>query len=442
MRIRITAIAASIVGVVLILVGVAAVLVVRSELYENLDRSLDQRAADVDAATRSEDELVLASSNLEDHFAQVLDAEGRVIAATPNAVDVAPDWPLPDSGTVVLSTGTVPIEDDQYRVLVRASDVDGVRRYTVVGENIDDLRDTIRALVIALAVAIPAALAVLAVTVWWLVGRTLRPVDAIRREVDEIGLEELSRRVPVPGTADEVDRLAATMNLMLDRLEVAAAHQRRFTADASHELRTPLTRMRTQIEVEQRGPSEDVQAVLGSLLDDVTDMQQLVDDLLFLARRDASTSSAAAPRSKVDLDVVVDDEVRAARDESSVAIDSSAVDAVEVLANERDLRRLVRNLLSNAVRHAQSRVVVGLTSTDGCVELVVTDDGPGIPASDRERVFERFVRLDESRSSGGGGSGLGLAIVREIAVAHGGNVHIDDAIGGAGGARLVLRLPA
>ena len=436
MRRRITTIATLIVGVVLVLVGVAAVLVVRYELYENLDRSLDQRAADVDAATRADGGPVLASSNLEDHFAQVLDEEGRLLAATPNAVDVPTDWTLPDSGTLTFSTSSVPIEDDAYRVLVRTSDVDGERRYTIVGENIDDLRDTVRSLVLALLIAIPLALLVLAVVVWWLVGRTLRPVDAIRREVDEIGLDELSRRVPVPGTADEVDRLAATMNRMLDRLGVAAAQQRRFTADASHELRTPLTRMRTQIEVEQRDPSDDVAAVLGSLLDDVTDMQQLVDDLLFLARRDASTVEQWA---KIDLDVVVDDEVRAARAESAVPIDSSGVAAVEVQANERDLRRLVRNLLANAIRHARSHVTVRLTTVDDHVELVVADDGPGIPSADRERVFERFVRLDESRSSQRGGSGLGLAIVREIAVAHGGSVRIDDAAGG--GTQLVVRLP-
>jgi signal transduction histidine kinase len=230
---------------------------------------------------------------------------------------------------------------------------------------------------------------------------------------------------------------------MLDRLEVAAEHQRRFTADASHELRTPLTRMRTQIEVEQRDSSDEVEALLGSLLDDVSDMQQLVDDLLFLARRDASSSSVATPRSKVDLDVVVDDEVRAARAESTIHIDSSAIDAVEVTVNERDLRRLVRNLLSNAVRHAESSVVVRLTTNDDLVELVVTDDGPGIPESDRDRVFERFVRLDESRSSGGGGNGLGLAIVREIAVAYGGTVHVDDDDGAdGGGARFTVRFPS
>ena len=431
-------IAAAIAAAVLLVVGVALVVVVRGELYENLDRSLDQRAADVDIATRTESAPMIMTSDPEDHFAQVLDASGRLIAATGNAEDLATAWPLPDAGTTTFTTDSLPIEDDAYRVLVRVSDDGGVRRYTVVGENIDDLRDTIRTLVATLAILFPVALAALAAAVWWLVGRTLRPVDDIRAEVDAIGLQQLDRRVPAPGTGDEVDRLAATMNEMLDRLEVAAAQQRRFVADASHELRTPLTRMRTQLEVDLRSGVVDHERTLRSVLDDTVEMQQLVDDLLFLARRDAIGAGAGVvPAMTVDLDVLALDEARAVRDESTVEIDTSGVGAAAVPGSESDLRRLLRNLLTNAVRHATGRVTVSLREEGSHAVLTVEDDGPGIPAVDRDRVFERFVRLDEAR--GGGGSGLGLAIVREITIAHGGTVRIvDTELGGAG---IVVTLP-
>jgi len=440
-RRRITVLAALIVAAVLTIVGLAVVSAVRIELYAHLDRSLAQRAADVDAATdRSDADPVIATADLEDHFVQVLDTDGQVIAASPNADDIDPRWPLPATGTITLTTSSLPLDDGDYRVVVRASGTGGERRYTVVGENVDDLRDTIGALVVTLAIVFPLALGALALAVWWLVGRTLRPVDDIRAEVDSIGLQALDRRVPVPGTGDEVDRLAATMNEMLGRLEVASAQQRRFVADASHELRTPLTRMRAQLDVELLDDRGDHRQTLASVLDDTIEMQQLVEDLLFLARRDAVPANARErPGNAVDLDVVVLDEVRAARGESTLELDASRVEAVEVRGNDADLRRLVRNLLTNAVRYARSRVEIAVYADESTAVLTIADDGPGIPVGERSRVFERFVRLDDARSARTGGSGLGLAIVQEIAEAHCGTVRIDQS--SLGGTGLVVTLP-
>ncbi|MEZ5410272.1 MAG: HAMP domain-containing sensor histidine kinase [Acidimicrobiales bacterium] len=438
MRRRITILAALIVAAVLAVVGLAVVWVVHRELYGNLDRSLAQRAADVGARTGADPVIVV--SDPEDHFAQVFDADGRVIAASPNAAHLDVGWPQPATGTRTLTAGSLPIDDGAYRVLVRAVGSGSERRYTVVGQSTDDLRDTVRALVVTLAILFPLALLALALAVWWLVGRTLRPVDAIRAEVDSIGLQALDRRVPVPGTGDEVDRLAATMNEMLDRLEVASAQQRRFVADASHELRTPLTRMRTQLDVELRSGAGEHQQTLLSVRDDAIDMQTLVEDLLFLARRDAVRVPAGRRAAHpLDLDVVVLDEVHAVRRESTVELDASAVDAVEVRGSDADLRRLVRNLLANAVRYAESRVEVAVRAEQSTAVVTVADDGPGIPAGDRARVFGRFVRLDESRSARSGGSGLGLAIVQEIAEAHRGTVRIDDTA--MGGTCVVVALP-
>jgi signal transduction histidine kinase len=283
--------------------------------------------------------------------------------------------------------------------------------------------------------------AVLGVMVWWLVGRTLEPVSRIRREVDAIGLGELDRRVPTPGTGDEIDELATTMNAMLARLEQSAGQQRRFVSDASHELRTPLARVRSTIEVELAQPDDQrsdvsLESTCRSALDDVVGMQDLVDDLLLIARTDIAQPEHV--RKLVDLDVVVDDEVRQLRPTSTVHIDMTRVSAATIAGDASQLARVVRNALANAVRHAASRVEVTLVERE-TVELMIDDDGPGIPTADRERVFERFVRLDEARAQADGGTGLGLAIAHDIVVAHGGAIAIADAP--LGGVRVIITLP-
>jgi signal transduction histidine kinase len=262
--------------------------------------------------------------------------------------------------------------------------------------------------------------------VWVLVGRTLRPVERIRAEVSSIGLDELGRRVPVPAGDDEIARLAATMNEMLERLDGAHRRQQRFVADASHELRTPLTRMRTELEV----PGGDPDALRRSVLDDVVTLQRLIDDLLVLARRDAGASTATRP---VDLDEIVLEEARAAG-----GVDVSAVSAAQVRGDPAALRRVVRNLLDNARRHATARVAVAVREDGDVAVVTVDDDGPGIPPDRRAEVFRRFTRLDDARTSAGG-SGLGLAIVDAVVTEHGGAVAIDDSP--LGGARVEVRLP-
>ncbi len=439
-RIRITAIAAVISVVVLAVVAVIVVVVARGQLRDNLDRSLEQRADEVLAALGTDGGPALSDSNPEDRFVQVIADDGAVMMATANVQDVGALVALPVGRQEFATREDLPVEDDAFRVLVRRGDVAGEVVYVVVGENIDDLRDAVRAMVGAIAIAFPIAVLGLAVTVWWLVGRTLRPVEAIRREVESIGLMELDHRVPTPGTGDEIDLLAGTMNEMLARLEAASAKQRRFVADVSHELRTPLTRMRTTLEVDLAHPGADLEVTARAALGDAIDMQQLVDDLLFLARSDAGRQT---PRHRlVDLDVVVDREVQRAREETagSPRIDMSQVSAAVVHGDVQQLTRLVRNLLTNALRHADTLVRIGLSDGErGGVVLTVADDGPGVPPEDRERVFERFVRLDEARSSREGGTGLGLAIVRDIATAHGATATVGETP--TGGATFEVRFP-
>ena len=237
---------------------------------------------------------------------------------------------------------------------------------------------------------------------------------------------------------DEISRLALTMNRMLERLDLAAERQRRFVADAAHELRTPLTRIRTDVEVDLAQPGRaDPAATNARVHDEVVTLQDLLDDLLHLARADAGVGSTGF--EPVDLDDIVLSEIRAQRDHTDVTIDETGVSAAHLNGHAADLARAVRNLLTNAVRHATSTVTVTLSEHQSAIELTVADDGPGIAREDREHIFERFARVDDARARNDGGTGLGLAITKEIAEQHGGTVTYDARSGP--GARFTISLP-
>jgi signal transduction histidine kinase len=262
-------------------------------------------------------------------------------------------------------------------------------------------------------------------------------VEDIRREVAAIGDDALDHRVSVPASDDEIGRLAVTMNQMLARLEDASRRQRNFVADASHELQSPITSLRTQLEVAMAHDHNDWPALATRLLGDTDQMERLVRDLLFLAR--TSSEEEAWRPDLVDLDDVVMEEAARVRSVTSSTVDTSRISAAPVTGNADELRRLVRNLVENAVRHANRMVRLSLSSDDQTVRLDVVDDGPGIAPEDRERVFDRFTTIDSARQRSTG-SGLGLAIARTIAVRHGGTLEAIDS-DGAGGAHFVFLLP-
>jgi signal transduction histidine kinase len=275
------------------------------------------------------------------------------------------------------------------------------------------------------------------------VGVTLRPVEALRR-----GAETISRgadeggggarpgQLPVPSSRDEIHRLAVTLNEMLGRLAAARDRQRAFVADAAHELRSPLTNMRTELEVAQRlGDRTDWPALADDLLLDVQRLARLVDDLLLLARTGAEAGRPAGA-GPVELGELLS-QVTARYPSPSVRL-STPGGPLWTVGDRDALARVFANLLDNATRHARDGVQVSAV-TDGAYRLVVVvDDGPGVPAADRERVFERFTRLDDARDRDAGGAGLGLSIVRELVGRHGGTVTLADA---GPGVRAEVRLP-
>jgi signal transduction histidine kinase len=289
-------------------------------------------------------------------------------------------------------------------------------------------RDTLWAVLLP---GIPALVLLVAGLTWAAVGRALRPVAAIRRELADITATDLHRRVPVPHAGDEIAALATTTNATLDRLEQAVDRHQRFVADAAHELRSPLAVLRTRLEIEPAAGPE----LRDEALADVERIQRLSTDLLLLARLDAGEPPETAD---VDLSQLAAEEAAPRRARSDVAVTLRIEDGVVVSGSDGQLRRLVSNLVDNAVRHAGTSVEVRLSETGAGAVLDVVDDGPGIPAAQHELVFDRFTRLDEARTRDSGGSGLGLAIVRDIAVRHGGTAEV---VAGPPGAHLRVQLP-
>ncbi len=434
-RTRITALATLVVVVVLILTSVALLTSQRRFLVDNLDESL--RAHNVELANRADGGAFrspLVARGDDDAFAQVVGADGTVVASTANFVD-QPALAGPREGTDSSFRSTRPLAGQpEYRILSRR--VGNIVVHT--GSPLDDIKDSLAALRRGLWVAIPCVAGILAVLIWFLVGRTLRPVESIRREVADISGRDLHRRVPEPDTGDEIAHLARTMNAMLDRLQDAADRQQHFVADASHELRNPLTRIRSELEVDLRNPdTADLAATHRSVLEEAEHLQRLVDDLLILARIDAGHQRSRSVA--VDLDDIALRETARLRDATPIRIDTSGIGAAQVSGDPDQLTRVVRNLADNAVRHAKTAVVVTLTEDSGLAKLTVADDGPGIPPDQREQVFQRFTRLDEARTNSDGGTGLGLAIAREIATRHGGTIVLDP--DRSAGTRFVVELP-
>jgi signal transduction histidine kinase len=425
-----------------VVAAVALVVLLHRSLLSDVDSQATLRLEDV-AALAQRDQVPDSLAGADDGTVAQVVANGRVIAQSPliRGSDPLTDV-TPAPGQVVMRTlDHPPIGDgdsDAYRVAATQVSTPSGPVVVLTAAPLDPVTETMDILQVLLLVLVPALILVVGVTTWRLVGRTLEPVEAIRRQVAEISATALDHRVPVPATGDEVDRLAHTMNAMLDRLDAAARRQRSFVADASHELGSPLATIRAKLEVGLARPTTvDWPRLAEAWLAEQARLERLVQDLLLLARVDEGVP-VRAPVA-VDLDELVLREAGDLRARGRVRVDVAEVGGGRVRGDAEQLRRVVSNLLDNAERHATSTVHCGLRQDGGTVELEVRDDGPGIAPAERERVFERFVRVDEARNRSRGGTGLGLAIVRDIVTAHGGTAEVSDT---PSGARLVVRLPA
>jgi len=304
-----------------------------------------------------------------------------------------------------------------------------------VASSLEPIKRTVDRVQGALFFAVPSLVGAVAILAWMMTGRALRPVSAITSRAQAITSTTLDQRVPEPPTEDEIGQLARTVNAMLDRLESASERQKRFVSDASHELRSPVASIRLQVETALMHPEQaDWEEVGRTVLAEDQRLSGLVDNLLALARIE---EGQRRPQSEVDLDEIVHDQLERPR---RVAVDRSGVLAGRVYGVRDEMTSVVRNLLDNAERHAASEVKVTLATTGPWVRLAVEDDGPGVEPNLRDKVFERFTRLQEARSRDAGGAGLGLALTKRIVETHHGRIYIEDSA--LGGAAFVVELPA
>ena len=416
---------------------VIAATVFRMQLTRSLTTSIRnealERAADVaQIAAEERPPLVLPNEGPTVAWIQMVDAHDNVVSSSFNARTLV--HPLisvttvrTDSLTVRTATG-LPINQGAT-VVVASARTTGTPALTVlVALPLTAAESSDHEAAAALLRVFPVLLGLFAIGTWVLIGRALSPVEALRREVDTITATDLRRRVPIPTTHDEISRLAETMNAMLARLGSSAERQRTFVADASHELRSPLASLRTQLETS--GPDHPDAAWERTVADMLTEhdrLERLLRDLLLLAQDDSATT---VKRDPLDLGHLVRHEV--ARRPLVTGIER-IVDApnVLVLADDDALTRIVRNLLDNAERHARSQVHVAVRRHGSAVTLTVSDDGAGVPPEWRDKIFERFTRIDHDRSADNGGSGLGLAIVRSLITAQGGTVALTAQSPGA-----------
>ncbi|CAI3798255.1 sensor histidine kinase [Pseudarthrobacter sp. MM222] len=447
-RKRATATAMGVVAVALLIGGFTLLVLLQGALAASTESGARHEALEVVVQMRdqgvAEAGRYIAGTAHGGQIVQILDPAGAVVAASVPSAGERPLTslrPAPDQTQTEALSGFESIGgNDKFLVVATGVLLDDDPYTVVVAAPVQLLAETVSTVSWFLLGATPLLLLVVGVSVWLLVGRSLRQVERIRGQVSHIDSARLDERVDVPRTNDEIQSLALTMNKMLERLQSADREQRRFISDASHELRSPLATLRAGVEVAAADPSGETWHELTDILSEETSrMHYLVEDLLTLAK--ASDGGIRLNEEDVDLDDVVDRETRRLRSTSPHVI-TADLSPVRITGDARRVGQVLRNVLDNADRHAMSRIQISLNRGGGGAGAVITvdNDGDPVPEADRQRVFERFVRLDESRSREGGGSGLGLAIAAGIMAAHHGSIRATESP--VGDCRFELVFPA
>ena len=432
-RFRVTAVASVFVLLVTAAGSVAMVAVISHTISNGLIDSASQDAAAIAAQLkRGVSPAAAATTGRNDVVVQLLGPDGSVVASDrPERLKV----PLRDTAGVTESA-VVPGIHDSFTLVARPA-ADRRVSLIIVGRSTEQRNETRAEAAGILAIAVPLLVFALGLILWISIGRALRPVEVMREEAGSITAAHRRRRLAVPPGEDEIPRLARTLNEMLDRIDEGQRLQRQFVSDASHELRSPLAVIRQSAEIARAYPQRVSPEVLADdVLAESERLEDLFTALLLLARLE---NDEAIVDEVVDVDDLVLTELSRPRARDDVTVDAHNVGAGRTHGSAVLLGQVVRNLLDNAFRHASSTVTVILAEQGDDVVLEVSYDGSGIPVVDRERVFERFVRLDDARARDDGGSGLGLAIVRKIVETSGGDVEVVDA--DSGGARFMVRLP-
>lgn len=415
--------------------GVAFDRVLTRQLNDNLDLRLSEQATDRATAVTAGLDPSTQLDTIQQETAVAIFSDGGTLLGSRGFGDPDQVADLPPDSNQLLELLLVEVDEDeieskQLRVATRrvgsttvvvASDTHGVE------EPVNEVRRL-------LLIGIPLISLAGGFLLWFIVGRSMQPVERMRRDAQSIADLGVGERVHQPSNSDELGRLASTMNGMLDRLDANAATLRQFVSDSSHEIRSPIASIRARVET---ADPADWTAVRADVVSEVERVEAIIDDLTFLARSDEGRVEHRPERIEVD-DLLFAEASRLQQRGSTV--DASAVEPVVLVGDRGQIRRVVRNLVDNAERHAERQVRLAVRQDDGGVVIDVDDDGAGISPADRNRVFERFARLDEARERGAGGTGLGLAIVDDIVQRHGGTIQVLDAP--LGGARFRVALPS
>jgi heavy metal sensor kinase len=452
-RARLTAWYAAFLVVMLAALGAFLVIELRSDLRSTIDRELRTGSGAIAQnyqtdGVRGFRETSVAALRRSGSDAQVLNQAGRVIVSF-GEVAHSPMIPprsvrLALAGRLTLTNASLGPARQPFRLLATPVFREAQQQLVVVAAPLQGVDEAVDRILNLLLIAGPVAMAVAGIGAWWLLRRALDPVERMRRKAEEIGFDQLHERLAVPKAKDEIGQLAATLNAMLDRLEAGVLANRQLIADASHELRTPLAAMRVELDVSLRDGHRTAaeREVLESVREDVDRMSRTVDNLITLARADEGRLDLLS--DEVDLDQALDEAARplwALAEAKQVRLHTTG-EPVRTRGDEQRLQHALTNLIENAIKFTPPGGEVTLSSwrRGGEVGVTVSDTGPGIPADARPHVFDRFYRVDRSRSRESGGSGLGLAICREIATAHGGRVWVDSEEGK--GSAFSLALPA
>jgi two-component system OmpR family sensor kinase len=448
-RVRVTVAFTAVMALLLAGAGLFLYLRLGSTLQATVDRGLRSRAGDVTALIRQADSGLAKAghSPLTDQgesLAQILDSRGRVVDALPtlraHPLLTASEVRRATSGTIIVEHDTEPGEPDRVRLLATPVSAQGHRLLVVVGSSLEPVTEAQSQLGRLLLVGGPIALLIASLAGYGAAAGALRPVEQMRRDAGEIRATRPGQRLPVPPSKDEVARLGETLNEMLERLEEAFAHERRFVSDASHELRTPLAILKAELELALRDATDmdTIRVAVASAAEEADRVVQLAEDLLVIARSDDGRLPVRV--AEVDAGEVLRAASRrfASRaSERGIDLEIRAPDQQQLAADRLRLEQALGNLIDNALRHGSGAVTLAAEPHGDRIELHVRDDGPGFPDNFIADAFERFTRADAARSRGG--AGLGLAIVAAIARGHGGTAHARNRP--EGGADVWIDLP-
>ena len=444
-RTRLTVVATVLVAIALAVAALIMVFALHHILARSADSATSARAHQIagiltnEGLAGIEPSLLTTAQNVA--VIQIVDSTGAIRVSNNQKYDRPLSPPLVGGEQTTLPSAYAEngSEETYQTSAVGVNTPDGVLT-VMVGAAIRPINATVLIVAVLCSVVFPLIVAVMAVLTYYFVGRVLRPVEAIRRRVADITGGDLTQRVPVPATGDEIATLAATMNEMLGRIEDARGQQLRFVNDASHELNSPLTTLVGLLDLARvKGQPIDPDTIDAVMMPEAIRLQTMVADLLLLARADES--GVPLRRTNVNLDEIVSSEVARLEATTDLTIDVAII-PVRLSGDAEKLSRALRNIADNAARHTRDTLSFAMTydPDEGEATIAVSDNGPGIPDPDKTRVLERFVRLDSSRERASGGSGLGLSIATEIIRAHNGTMIVTDS--DDGGATIGFTLPA